>query len=118
MQSIWEKYYAECHAILFVVDATDEARVEDCKRTFDQVVCNEEVEGVPVLMVANKQDQSASLKVEQVKELFNPIAQKLGARDSTVLPVSALKGDGVKEAVEWLHLRISRNKTNRPPVLK
>ena len=34
LQSIWEKYYLDCHAIVFVVDATDHARIEDVKETF------------------------------------------------------------------------------------
>lgn len=50
------------------------------------------VEGVPVLMLANKQDMPTALKLEQIKEIFNKIAERLGARDSRVLPISALEG--------------------------
>lgn len=50
------------------------------------------VEGVPVLMLANKQDMPMALKLEQIKEIFNKIAERLGARDSRVLPISALEG--------------------------
>ncbi|CAG8584586.1 11677_t:CDS:2 [Acaulospora morrowiae] len=84
----------------------------------EKIITNEEVEGVPVLMLANKQDLPNSLKVEEIKEIFNKIAMKLGARDSRVLSISALEGDGVREAVEWLFVRILRNKQNRPPILK
>ncbi|RUP46663.1 P-loop containing nucleoside triphosphate hydrolase protein [Jimgerdemannia flammicorona] len=34
LHSIWEKYYTECHAIVFVVDATDRSRIEEVKETF------------------------------------------------------------------------------------
>lgn len=118
LQKIWESYYAECHAIIFVVDSTDKDRIDEVKVVFDRLISNEEVEGVPVLMVANKQDMENALKLEDIKEIFNQIVLKLGARDSRVLPISALKGVGVKEAVEWLHTRIIRNKKARPPVLK
>ncbi|OZJ04201.1 hypothetical protein BZG36_02978, partial [Bifiguratus adelaidae] len=74
--------------------------------------------GVPVLMLANKQDIPNALRVEETKELFNPIAQKIGARDSRVLPVSALEGTGIRDAVDWLFVRIQRNQQNRPPILK
>ncbi|KAG0292051.1 ADP-ribosylation factor protein 3, partial [Dissophora globulifera] len=73
--------------------------------------------GVPVLMLANKQDVPTALKLEQIKEIFNQIAERLGARDSRVLPISALEGTGVKDAVEWLFLRVQRNKVNRPPII-
>lgn len=80
------------------------------------MITNDGVEGVPVLMLANKQDVEGALRVEEIKEVFNKIAVKLGARDSRVLPISALEGDGVREAVDWLMVRLQRNKMTRPPV--
>ncbi|RHZ63533.1 hypothetical protein Glove_329g50 [Diversispora epigaea] len=118
LHGIWEKYYGECHAIVFVVDSTDKDRIEECINIFEKIITNDEVEGVPVLMLANKQDLPNSLKVEEIKEIFNKIAIKLGARDSRVLPISALEGDGVRDAVDWLFVRIQRNKQNRPPIFK
>ncbi|KAI8340284.1 ADP-ribosylation factor family-domain-containing protein [Chlamydoabsidia padenii] len=115
LQSIWARYYSECHAIMFVVDSTDRRRLEECKDTFETMISNDSVEGVPVLMLANKQDLPNALRVEEIKEVFNKIAVKLGARDSRVLPVSALEGNGVKEAIDWMIKRLQRNKINRPP---
>jgi len=43
-------------------------------------------------MLANKQDSPNALKVEEIKEIFTQIAMYIGARDSTVLPISALTG--------------------------
>lgn len=33
LRSIWDKYYDDCHAIMFVVDSTDRDRIEDVKST-------------------------------------------------------------------------------------
>ena len=118
LRTIWNSYYSECHAIIFMVDSTDAARIEECKRIFSAIVTNDQVEGVPILMLANKQDMTGALKVEQIKELFNPIAASIGARDSKVMSVSALRGEGVREAVDWLHTRIQRNRQNKPPVYR
>ncbi|KAJ3293525.1 ADP-ribosylation factor protein 3 [Borealophlyctis nickersoniae] len=57
-----------------------------------RVIANDIMEGVPVLMLANKQDMPSALKVHEIQEIFNQIALKLSARDSKVLPVSALEG--------------------------
>lgn len=62
----------------------------------ERIITNDQVEGVPILMLANKQDVDGALRVEEIKEVFNRIAVKLGARDSRVLPVSALTGYGYK----------------------
>ncbi|KAG0364128.1 ADP-ribosylation factor protein 3 [Gamsiella multidivaricata] len=117
LQSIWERYYRECHAIVFVVDSSDPERIEECRDALEKVIMDDTVEGVPVLMLANKQDMPTALKLEQIKEIFNQIAERLGARDSRVLPISALEGTGVKDAVDWLFLRVQRNKVNRPPII-
>lgn len=53
---------------------------------------NQATEGIPILMLANKQDREDSMGVVDIKEIFNKIAEKMGARDSRVLPVSALTG--------------------------
>ncbi|KAK9453406.1 ADP-ribosylation factor family-domain-containing protein [Dipodascopsis uninucleata] len=118
LRTLWNEYYAECHAIVFVVDSTDRPRIEECKDTLRSVVTHQDTEGIPVLMLANKQDRDDSLEVEDIKEIFNKIAEHIGARDSRVLPISALKGDGVKEAADWLTSRLTRNKANRPPNLR
>lgn len=41
-----------------------------------------------------------------------------GVRDSRVLPVSALKGEGVGEAVEWVRTRVKWNREGRGPVMR
>eukprot|EP00842_Homolaphlyctis_polyrhiza_P006691 jgi/Hompol1/7022/HPOL_000287-RA len=118
LQSIWEKYYSECHGIIFVVDSTDRARIDEVKETLGRVIQNEIVEGVPVLMLANKQDSNDALTISEIQQIFNQIAVKLEARDSKVLGVSALQGTGVKDAMEWMQLRLVRNREQRPPVVR
>lgn len=118
LRGLWREYFTHLHGIIFVVDSTDRKRLEECRDALLDVVTDEEIEGVPVLMMANKQDVEDHLEVQDVKELFNPIAEHLGARDSRVLPMSAIKGEGVKEAVEWLGVRVVRNKQSRAPRLK
>lgn len=117
LRELWEEYYDKAHAIVFVIDSNDKARLVECADALRKVVTNDAVEGVPILMLANKQDVDSPDKMElaDIKEIFNPIAESLNARDSRVLPVSAMTGEGVKEAIEWLQVRLVRNKANRPP---
>lgn len=39
-------------------------------------------------------------------------------RDSRVLAMSALTGDGVREAIDWVRSRVQWNKESRPPVMR
>ena len=36
IRKIWEKYYAEVHGIIFVVDASDEGRLAEAKSTLEE----------------------------------------------------------------------------------
>lgn len=56
MRSIWEKYYAEAHAMIFVVDAADAGRFEEARMAFETVRSHEQLRGIPVLIIANKVD--------------------------------------------------------------
>jgi ADP-ribosylation factor related protein 1 len=125
LQSIWEKYYQEAHGIIFVVDSTDKERIEAVRDTLEKVLTNDQLgtfffelkkdPGLPILMLANKQDVPDALSVEEIQTIFNKIAESLDARDSKVLPISALKATGIKEAIEWIGLRMKRNIENKPP---
>lgn len=99
-----------------------QGRLEEAKLVLESVLENEQVQGVPILVLANKQDREDCLEVVRIKEGFvrKVFEGEKGSmvRDSRVLPVSALKGTGVKEAVEWVKSRVVWNKEGRPPVMR
>jgi ADP-ribosylation factor related protein 1 len=152
LRQLWQSYYASCHAIVFIIDSTDigdgslgggygqldgrgggggggEAvgdddggRLDECRLVLEDVLQNSEAEGVPLLILANKQDREDCVEVVRIKEgLVKRVfeGEKAGGiRDSRVLPVSALTGTGVKEAVDWVRSRVKWNKESRPPVMR
>jgi ADP-ribosylation factor related protein 1 len=59
----------------------------------ETVIHHQDTADIPVLMLANKQDLPTSLKVEEIQQAgFTRIAEAMSARDSKVLPISALTG--------------------------
>lgn len=120
LRELWDEYYAQAHAIVFVIDSCDPDRLLECKDTLLKIITDDKVEGLPILMLANKQDMQIATKLEiaEIKEIFNKIAENLNANDSTVLPISAYTGDGVADAMTWLKDRILLNRANRPPIYK
>ena len=132
LRKLWQSYYSSCHAIVFVIDSTDigdgdlendsSGRLEECRLVLEDVLQNSETEGVPLLILANKQDREDCVEVVKIKEgLVKKVfeGEKGGSiRDSRVLPVSALTGTGVREAVEWVRTRVKWNKEGRPPVMR
>ena len=144
LRKLWESYYASCHAIVFIIDSTDigdgsldgdgttgdvglrgaeaKGRLEECRLVLEDVLQHSETEGVPLLVLANKQDREDCVEVVRIKEgLVKRVfeGERGGSiRDSRVLPVSALTGTGVREAVEWVRSRVKWNKEGRPPVMR
>jgi len=97
-------------------------RLDECRQVLESVLEHEDMVGIPILVLANKQDREDCVEVVRIKEGFVRRVfegEKGGmVRDSRVLPVSALKGTGVKEAVEWVRSRVLWNKESRPPVMR
>ncbi|TEY42715.1 hypothetical protein BOTCAL_0386g00010 [Botryotinia calthae] len=139
LRKLWQSYYTSCHAIVFIIDSTDigsgdladldsdtgdqdVGRLEECKLVLEDVLKSVETEGVPVLVLANKQDREDCVEVVRIKEgLVKRVFEGEGGgaiRDSRVLPISALGGTGVREAVEWVKSRVVWNREGRPPVMR
>jgi ADP-ribosylation factor related protein 1 len=103
-------------------NAASFGRLDECRQVLEAVLQHGDMEGIPILVLANKQDREDCVEVVRIKEGFvRPLfeGEKGGmVRDSRVLPVSALRGTGVKEAVEWVRTRVLWNKEGRAPVMR
>lgn len=118
LRTMWSEYYRHAHGIIFVIDSTDNDRLEECCDSLLEIITDDDIESIPILMLANKQDCREKMEIEDIKQVFNRLASHLDARDSRVLPVSALTGEGIEDAAEWLLLRLKRNKKSRPSVYR
>lgn len=58
----------------------------------DKMISNENLSGVPLLVLANKQDIPHCMGVREVKPIFDKNAHLIGRRDCMVMPISALNG--------------------------
>ncbi|XP_063152977.1 ADP-ribosylation factor-related protein 1 isoform X1 [Candoia aspera] len=94
LQSLWDKYYAESHGVIYIIDSTDEERLSESKQAFEKMVTNEILEGVPLLVLANKQDIENCLSIPDIKTAFSDCINKIGKRDCLTQGCSALTGKG------------------------
>lgn len=58
----------------------------------DRMICNEFLSGVPLLLLANKQDLPDCMGVRDIRPVFQQAGPHIGRRDCLVMPVSALTG--------------------------
>lgn len=78
------------------------------------MICNEHLRGVPLLVLANKQDLPECMGVRDIKPVFQQSGVHIGRRDCLVMPVSALTGEGIDEGIRWLVDAIKQNSILRP----
>ncbi|XP_015878052.1 uncharacterized protein LOC107414454 isoform X1 [Ziziphus jujuba] len=109
LRSIWEKYYEEAHAVIYVIDAACPSRFEDSKSALEKVLRNEDLQGAPVLILANKQqDLDEAVSREELARYLD--LKKLDERVYMFEAVSAYDGLGIKQSVEWLVEVMERSK--------
>ncbi|XP_058418248.1 ADP-ribosylation factor-related protein 1 isoform X1 [Diceros bicornis minor] len=80
----------------------------------EKMVTSEALDGVPILVLANKQDVEACLCIPDIKTAFSDCTSKIGRRDCLTQACSALTGKGVREGIEWMVKCVVRN-VHRPP---
>ncbi|KAK7111105.1 uncharacterized protein [Littorina saxatilis] len=104
-------YYHMMNALVFMVDSGDRERLDQAKDEFHKVAQEEELQNIPVLVLANKQDLPGVMNVSEVAEgLEREKLLRDPKRVVGVLPVSASTGEGVTEALEWIQHHLTLQK--------
>jgi len=122
LRSIWDKYYEEAHAVLYVVDAAGAGRIDDAREALDRVLQSNELAGAPVLVMANKQDLPGASSRTELQDALE--LRKYSGRECHVQPVCAFTGEGLEDGLGWLvesmkscpRTMLLRQKALAPPV--
>uniref|UniRef100_A0A061RW84 ADP-ribosylation factor related protein 1 n=1 Tax=Tetraselmis sp. GSL018 TaxID=582737 RepID=A0A061RW84_9CHLO len=107
LRSIWDKYFEEAHAIVFLVDGTAPERFEESKLALERVLGSRDIHGAPLLVLANKQDASGCRGPDEVQEFFG--VGRVDTRPVRVSGISAHTGEGIRESIFWLVDAICRS---------
>ncbi|KAL5727611.1 hypothetical protein ACHQM5_000790 [Ranunculus cassubicifolius] len=108
LRAIWEKYFEEAHAVIYVIDAACPARFEDSKSALEKVLRHHDLHGAPLLILANKQDLNGAESAEEVSRYLD--LKELDDRLHMFEAVSAYDGTGIKDGVDWLVEVMERSK--------
>nr|AAH50164.1 ADP-ribosylation factor-like 4a [Danio rerio] len=102
LRPLWKSYTRCTDGIVFVVDSLDAERMEEAKTELYKIARSTENQGVPVLIIANKQDMRQALPLSQIETML--ALNELGPSTPWHLqPTCAIIGDGLKEGLERLH---------------
>lgn len=106
-RSLWEHYYAEAEAIIFVVDSSDRVRMCVAQDELACLVKHKDISGraVPILFFANKMDLPEALSAAEISQLMQ--LPKVTDRAWRIVQSNALTGKGLEEGMKWLEEHVA-----------
>ena len=108
-KTLWKKFVTKAQTIVFVVDSADQKRFSLAKEVFYESLENTEP-SAPILFLANKSDKpdaASSVEVMEALELQNMTRID---RPFNMFRCSALTGEGLFQAWDWLVDIVSKDK--------
>ena len=102
LRTIWPQYYAESHAVVWVLDSADADRFQDARQELQAVLGSPLLAGKPLLLLVNKQDLATARGPRELEEYFRPTMASDEARRWSVRGICARSGEGVHDGLDWL----------------
>ncbi|XP_058505405.1 ADP-ribosylation factor-like protein 14 [Solea solea] len=97
MREHWRSFHPDAAAVVFVVDSADQERLGEARRELEKTLASEPLSGLPLILIANKQDVHGALTATEMKDKIN-LKKVCSGRDWFVQPCSASTGFGVEDA--------------------
>lgn len=106
MRKIWRNFYMKTNAIVFMVDAADEGRIEESRQELMNVLNDFNAKDIPILILGNKIDMRTAMSEEELIEklgLGDYINnEKNNKRKVMLYMCSIAKKVGYKDGLIWL----------------
>lgn len=101
-RDLWEKFYKECEAIIYVVDSSDELRLIVVEDELHRILKHPNVfsRRIPILFFANKMDQPNSLTTKEIVRILG--LEDIKNKPWKIFPSNAISGNGLNEGLMWL----------------
>jgi ADP-ribosylation factor protein 1 len=97
---LFRHYYANTQALIYVIDSNDRDRINEAVDEMKRFVLYEdELKNCVIVVLANKQDLSNAMTVNEIRKNLNQIESN---RDIEVFGTVATTGNGLDEAFEYL----------------
>lgn len=104
VRHIWVDYACEASAVVFLVDATDEGRMEEAGFELDALIGEKIIEDLPLAILFNKCDQPGALPSKDICKRMNydELVAMHGSDKVSAFRISVLRGEGYQQAFRWV----------------
>lgn len=113
MRSVWDVYYMNTDAIIYVIDSNDVENYEESKIQFYKLLKHEALKNAVILIFANKQDLITAKKVDEIIKIYN--LDSIKTHCWQIFPCSAETGEGLINGLQWLSDKLVDKSNNKFP---
>lgn len=112
LRPLWKSYTRCTDGIIFVVDSCDAERLEEAKMELTRTARSPDNAGVPILILANKQDLPGAKEVGELEKHLGvlELAGMPGSACIRVQPACAITGEGLHEGLDTLYQLILKRR--------
>uniref|UniRef100_A0A8C5R7P1 ADP-ribosylation factor-like protein 14 n=1 Tax=Leptobrachium leishanense TaxID=445787 RepID=A0A8C5R7P1_9ANUR len=100
IRALWRHYFVNTDGLVFIVDSADQERFPEAKSELEAIFENEDMRGVPFVVMANKQDLPGAKGPSEVAEALG--LRKMQGHQWHVQGCCATNGEGLVEGMEVL----------------
>ncbi|KAI0167721.1 ADP-ribosylation factor family-domain-containing protein [Pestalotiopsis sp. NC0098] len=100
LRSYWRNYFEKTDALIWVVDATDRLRIDDCKEELHGLLQEERLSGASLLVFANKTDVQGCMGEDEILQGLQ--LKDIRSHRWQILQCSAMTGRNLKEGLAWV----------------
>ncbi|XP_063710557.1 uncharacterized protein LOC134839071 [Symsagittifera roscoffensis] len=110
LRPLWQHYFHHTDGLIYIVDSNDPERFNEAHEELSSIITDDRMRGVPVLLMANKQDLPNSRSVSEISERMK--MHSLKDRAWHVQGCCAPSGDGILEGMSELSRMVKQFKKN------
>lgn len=113
VRPLWRTYAKGAEGIMFVIDSADHDTLEESKTELSQIFLNNEMNTLPILLIANKQDLPSAMTIDYLNKYLSGFLET--QRQVIIKSTCAVTGEGLFEALDALYeMILNRRKTPSP----
>ena len=107
-RQLWQHYFENSDALIFVVDSQDRARLGDARNVLESVLEDNRLTGADLLVMNNKIDLPDGVSTEELGKDLGFLERS--KRRWHIQACSAVTGEGVREGLDWVTKAIKKPK--------
>ncbi|CZT23900.1 ADP-ribosylation factor family protein [Ramularia collo-cygni] len=100
LRTYWKNYFEKTDTLIWVVDATDRERLDDCRQELKGLLVQERLMGASLLVFKNKSDVTGCMSEDDIRQGLQ--LDSILTHKWHILPCSAMTGLNLQEGLQWV----------------